>query len=142
MRRLSLIIAILTVFLCGYRTSGAASDYKDIMTKMQEIAVVSADTSEVMDVITEKEEIEAFVTALALEKWTLEELPESAKKIGSFSLSQEATIKLGQRKTDGILYDVCNIILYDNTHIDFEIAGVTMTFKISEEAENYLNEFF
>ena len=41
----------------------------------------------------------------------LETLPEEATEIGSFGLTQEETIKLGQTDTDGTLFDIATITL-------------------------------
>ena len=97
-------VAILTL-LCGCQAkeNTNAFDYGDDIAKAQEIAVISADTSEVVDTITDTEKIEDFVSALNLDQWELKTLPDNAAEIGSFNLAQEETIKLGQTDTDGTL---------------------------------------
>ena len=75
------------------------------------------------------EEIEDFVSALDLDQWELKTLPDEASEIGSFGLAQEETIKLGQTDTDGTLYDIATITLYNGAYISFEIGGFDMTFE-------------
>jgi hypothetical protein len=144
MKKIFMVLFMLTVFLCGCQANKDTdmSDYKNDISKAQGIAIISADTSNVIDTITSKEDIEDFVASLELDKWTLKELPTDAKEVGSFGLSQEETIKLGQTVTDGTLYDVGKITLYDFQYIDFEIAGLSMTFEVNEETAEYLNGFF
>ena len=71
MKKIIIATAILTLFLCGCQSDKDTdmSDYGDDISKAQEITVVSADTSEVIDTITSKADIEAFVTALDMDKW-------------------------------------------------------------------------
>ena len=144
------LMAILTL-LCGCQANENtnASDYGDDISKAQEIAVISPETAEVMDTITGAEEIkdfvsalEVFVSALEVDKWKLEMLPEEATEIGSFGLAQEETIKLGQTDTDGTLFDIATITLYDGNYISFEIGGLDMVFEVSEETADYLNGYF
>ena len=136
--------AILTFFLCGCQSDKNTEtyDYGDDISKAQEITVVSADTSEVIDTITSKEDIEAFVTALDMDKWKLKALSEEATEIGSFGFSQEETVKLGQTDTDGTLYDIAAITLYNDSCIGFEIGGLDMTFEVGNDTADYLNGYF
>ena len=137
------LVAILTL-LCGCQANENtnASDYGDDISKAQEIAVISPDTAEVIDTITDTEEIEDFVSALDLDQWELKTLPDEASIIGSFGLAQEKTIKLGQTDTDGTLYDIATITLYNGAYISFEIGGFDMTFEVREDTADYLNGYF
>ena len=136
-------MAILTL-LCGCQAkeNTNAFDYGDDIAKAQEIAVISADTSEVVDTITDTEKIEDFVSALNLDQWELKTLPDNAVEIGSFNLAQEETIKLGQTDTDGTLYDIATITLYNGAYVSFEIGGFDMTFEVSKDTADYLNGYF
>ena len=136
-------VAILTL-LCGCQVNENtnASDYGDDIAKAQEIAVVSADTSEVLETITSKDDIEHFILSLDLDKWKLKTLPDNATEIGSFNLAQEETNKYGQTDTNGVLYDIATITLYDGSYIGFEIGGMEMTFAVSEDTADYLNGYF
>ena len=137
------LVAMLTL-LCGCQANENtnASDYGDDISKAQEIAVISPDTAEVIDTITDTEEIKNFVSALNLDQWELKTLPDEAAIIGSFGLAQEKTIKLGQTDTDGTLYDIATITLYNGDYISFEIGGLDMTFEVSEDTADYLNGYF
>ena len=136
-------VAILTL-LCGCQVNENtnASDYGDDIAKAQEIAVVSADTSEVLETITSKDDIEHFILSLDLDKWKFKTLPDNATEIGFFNLAQEETIKYGQTDTNGVLYDIATITLYDGSYIGFEIGGMEMTFAVSEDTADYLNGYF
>ena len=138
------ITASLTLLLCSCQTneSKEALTYENDIAKSQEITVISADTSEVIERITSKEDIEDFIFALNLDEWRLKKLPSEAAEIGSFGLSQEETIKFGQTDTDGTLYDIAKITLYEGSYISFEIGNLNTTFEVSEETANDLNEYF
>lgn len=137
------LVAILTL-LCGCQANENinAYDYGDDISKAQEIAVISPNTTEVVDTITDTDEIEDFVSALNLDQWELKTLPDEVSEIGSFGLAQEETIKLGQTDTDGTLYDIATITLYNGAYVSSEIGGFDMTFEVSEETADYLNGYF
>lgn len=136
-------VAILTL-LCGCQAkeSTSSSDYGDDIAKSQEITVISPDTAEVVDTITDPEEINHFVSALDVDHWELKTLPEEASEIGSFGFAQEETIKLGQTDTDGTLYDIATLTLYDGAYIQITIDGFDVTFAVSEDTADYLNGYF
>ena len=142
MKKTLILSAVILVLLCGCQANNDtnASDYGDDISKAQEIAVISHDTSEVID--TDTEEIKDFASALNLDQWELKTLPDEASEIGSFGLAQEETVKLGQTDTDGTLYDIAVITLYSGDYIGFEIGGFDMTFEVSEDTADYLNGYF
>ena len=144
MKKTLILSAVILVLLCGCQANNDtdASDYGDDISKAQEIAVISHDTSEVIDTITDTEEIKDFASALNLDQWELKTLPDEASEIGSFGLAQEETVKLGQTDTDGTLYDIAVITLYSGDYIGFEIGGFDMTFEVSEDTVDYLNGYF
>ena len=144
MKKILILSAAILVLLCGCQANEEtnASDYGDDISKAQEIAVISPDTSEVIDTITDIEEIKDFVSALNLDQWELKTLPDKASEIGSFGLAQEETIKLGQTDTDGTLFDIAAITLYSGNVIGFDIGGLDMTFEVSEDTADYLNGYF
>ena len=132
------------ILLCGCQANGNTnvSDYGNAISKAQEITVIVPETAEVIDTITDTAEIKDFVSALEVDKWKIETLPDEASEIGSFGLAQEETIKLGQTDTDGTLFDIATITLYDGNYISFEIGGLDMVFEVSEETADYLNGYF
>ena len=142
MKKILILAAAILVLLCGCQANNDtnASDYGDDISKAQEIAVISPDTSEVID--TNTEEIKDFVSALNLDQWELKTLPDKASEIGSFGLAQEETIKLGQTDTDGTLFDIAAITLYSGNVIGFDIGGLDMTFEVSEDTADCLNGYF
>ena len=135
MKKILITLVAILALLCGCQANENTntSDYGDDISKAQEIAVISPDTAEVIDTITDTEEIKNFVSALNLDQWELKTLPDEAAIIGSFGLAQEKTIKLGQTDSDGTLYDIATITLYNGDYISFEIGGLDMTFEVSEE---------
>ena len=145
MKKIFLIIAaILTLLLSGCQANQETdiSAYRDDIVKSQEIMVISADTSEVLETITSKDDIEHFILALDLDKWKWKTLPDKAIEIGSFRLAQKKTIQFGQSDTDGTLYEVATITLYDGSYIHFEICGLDMSFEVSADTADYLNGYF
>ena len=134
MKKILILSATILVLLCGCQASEDtnASDYGDDISK----------ASEVINTITDTEEISDFILALNLDQWELKSLPDEASEIGSFGLAQEETIKLGQTDTDGTLYDIATITLYSGDYIGFEIGGLDLTFKVNEDTADYLNGYF
>ena len=144
MKKMFLALVMVSALLCGCRAeeSPDVSEYCNEVSKAQEIAVVSADPSGVIQTLDGKDKIDAFIAALDMEKWELGKIPKEAEEIGSFALSQEETVKFGQNKTDGELYDICKISVYDAPYVKFEAKGLDMVFEISEAAADYLQGFF
>ncbi len=144
MKKTWIALAAILALLCGCQANEhtTPSHYGEDISKAQEIAVISADTSEVIHTITDAQEIQDFVSALHLDQWELKPLPEKPSQIGSFGLAQEETIKLGQTDTDGTLYDIAAITLYDGAYIGFEVEGLNMTFQVNEDTANYLSGYF
>ena len=124
MKKIFITLVAILALLCGCQANENtnASDYGDDISKAQEI--------------------EDFVSALNLDQWELKTLPDEAAEIGSFGFAQEETIKLGQTDTDGTLYDIATITLYNGSYISFEIGGFDMTFEVNEDTADYLNGYF
>lgn len=144
MKKMFLVLVMVSVLFCGCgkEERADASGYYNEVSKAQEIAVVFADTSNVIQTLTDKEDIGDFIMALDMDKWELGKLPSGAEEIGSFGLSQEETVKFGQTEMDGELYDVCKISVYNDSYVKFEVAGLKMVFSISEGAADYLQGYF
>lgn len=136
------ILALAFFSGCQAKESTGVSAYAGHISKAQEIAIVSSATSEVMEIITDKEDIADFVSALDLDAWELKMLPDEAAEIGAFVLSQEETIRLGQTAADGTRYAIATITLYDNAFLSFEIGGLDTAFKIPPSTADSLQEYF
>lgn len=139
------LLLILTVsLLCGCRVTKTPDleDYSLEFSKAQEVTAIPAGTDEVIQTLSDTEEIADFVNALRIDEWKLAKLPDGAEEIGSFRLSQESTLKLGQTEREQTLDDICIITLYDKAYINLEIADVNLAFTISDEAADYLNRYF
>ena len=142
---LALMVALTLLCGCQANKSANSTDYGDAISKAQEIAVISPATAEVIEAITDAKEIEDFVSALNVDQWELTTLPDEAHEVGAFGLAQEKTIKLGQTDTDGALYDVATITLYNGSYIGITICGLDgldMTFAVSADTADYLNGYF
>lgn len=144
MKKTIVVLAVTLTLLCGCQARGSAdaSDYGKDIAKAQEIAVISPDTSEVTETITDPEEISNFVSALDLDQWELKSLPDEAVPVGSFGLAQEETVKLGQADTDGTLYDIATITLYDGAYISLKMGGFDLAFEVSGDTAHFLNGYF
>lgn len=145
MKRIIFMLALCAVFLCGCQTTGSsgASSYGEEFSKAQEIRIASAEDPDDIENLTDDGEISDFITALDLESWSLESPPQDAEVLGTFVLSQEETVKLGETESDGELYDICKLYAYrESPYITMEIEGFEMDFKISDGAAEYLSGYF
>ena len=106
MKKVWILAAVMMIaLLCGCQANeDTGADYRDDFSKAQEIAVIPAGTSEVTKIISSGDDIKAFVSDMDIESWKLAELPEGAVEVGTFRLSQEKTIKLGQTDTAGYAF--------------------------------------
>lgn len=146
MKKILILILIPTMLLCGCHANSEkqdVSEYYEELSKAQEITVLPTDTSAETQVLTESEEISDFIVALDMEHWEMKTLPKEAKLVGTFQLSQEETIKFGESTTDGELYPVCEMLCYvDIPYVTLKMAGMKMTFKVSDTTMEYLADYF
>ena len=146
MKKIIIAVIMVTMLLCGCQVNNESTDvseYYGDLSKAQEIAVIPADTSDIEETLTESKDIASFIAALDMEHWELKTLPQVAESVGTFSFSQEETIKLGESATDGELHYVCEIVCYEEIpYITFNTTGLKMTFKVSDETAKYLIEYF
>ena len=146
MKKILMLLLIYTMFLCGCHADSIkedVSEYYGELSKAQEIAVLPTNTSAATQILTNKEEISDFISALDVEHWEMKTLPKTAELVGTFQFSQEKTRKFVESATGGELYSVCEIRCYkDIPYIMQEIAGIKMTFKVSDTAMEYLADFF
>lgn len=141
MKKAFCIIILLSLLLCGcQQTAANLSDYESSLSKAQEIAIFSPDSPEAIGTITDLEAIAAFVEALHPEEWAPAQFPDEAAEIGFFRFSQEETLKFGQTRTDGSLYETAVLTLYDDSCVVLQAAEIAIPFEISREAEDYLKE--
>lgn len=146
MKKILMLLLIPTMLFCGCHANGQKEDtaeYYEKLSKTQEIVVLPADTSTETQVLTESEEISDFIFALDMEHWEMKTLPKEAELVGTFQLSQEETIKFGESSTNGELYPVCEMLCYvDIPYVTLEMAGMEMTFKVSDTTMEYLADYF
>ncbi|QDW73147.1 hypothetical protein FND36_03295 [Lachnospiraceae bacterium KGMB03038] len=144
MKKIIMALVLVLGILCGCqeKESKEISDYGQELEKAQEITVISANTANVAAVLDEKKELEKFVEELKIEKWELAKAPEKAEETGSFCFSQEKTVELGETETDGKLYDICKLTVYDVPYISLEMGSIHMTFEIPEDTAEELNGYF
>lgn len=146
MKKLLLVALMAITLLCGCQANNESDDvseYYGKLSKAQEIAVIPTDTSDVVETLTESKDIASFITALDMEHWELETLPQTAELVGTFSFSQEETIKFGESATDGELHYICEIECYEEIpYITLKFTSLKMTFKVSDETAKYLTEYF
>ena len=143
---LMLLLTTAMLLLCSCYTSNEpenASEYSGELSKAQEIA----DASDATQVLKDSGEISDFMMALDMEHWELGALPKTAELMGTFRFSQAKTVTFGDNAAedaaDGELYPVCQIFCYEDIpYIALEIAGISMTFKVSDTTMEYLAGYF
>ena len=86
MKKIFMVLVMVSALFCGCgKEEGSdVSEYYNEISKAQEIIVVSADTSSVIQTLSSKEDIGDFMMALDMDKWELGKLPSGAEEIGSF----------------------------------------------------------
>ena len=148
MRKLLFVCTIaLLLCLCGCQAGESADtlQFGDAFSKAQAIAVISSDSSEVLETITDAEEIQAFTLALDVDQWELASLPEDAAELGAFGFSQQKTVRFFDSAPDETLYDVGALALYEGGYIGIEVEGsdwLQATFQVSEETYAFLKAYF
>ena len=131
------LLLFLLITLCACSAQNESDVSADDLKKAQAIAVTDADGN-LLQTITSNADIEAFVTALDIDHWSLADIPQDAKHLATFGLSQEKTIHFGEKANDGQLYDVGTLSLFDAPYLRMTILGFTFDFSIPDAAYDYL----
>lgn len=135
------LLGLSLVALAGCSNGSDSSLSASDLEKAQAIAVVDPDGN-ILQTITGQDNMEAFVNLLDIDHWDLEDVPESANIVGSFGFSQEKTIRLGE-KSDGKLYDVAKLTLYDSHHIRIKVVHfIVADFAVPDKAYDALTKYF
>lgn len=129
-RLLPLLLAFLLILPGCVQKSGSSAE--DDLVKAQQITVTTADGS-LLRTITDEEEIKALVEALYPESWASASLPEDARVVGTLTFLQEDTLHFGETSTDGKLYPVSELTVYEDGFFCLDVAGMELPFTVSEE---------
>lgn len=141
-KRISLPVAALLclALLAGCRTlvPGLTSSFSgEDFSKAQRIVVSDAEGTE-KAVLTEEDEINAFVEAVNVSGWHFSELPEELTKAGGFTLWQKETITAlfgGETRENKI----CTFRIYaDGDYLTIETWVMDVSFAIPQETADYL----
>lgn len=131
------LLLFLLITLCACSAQNESDVSADDLKKAQAIAVTDADGN-LLQTITSNADIEAFVTALDIDHWSLADIPQDANPLATFGFSQEKTIHFGEKANDGQLYDIGTLSLFDAPYLRMTILGFTFDFSIPDAAYDYL----
>jgi hypothetical protein len=144
-KRISLPVAALLclALLAGCRTlvPGLTSSFSgEDFSKAQRIVVSNAEGTE-KAVLTEEDEINAFVEAVNVSGWHFSELPEELTKAGGFTLWQKETITalFGLFGGEARENEICTFRVYaDGDYLTIETGVMDFSFAIPQETADYL----
>lgn len=123
---------------CKYLVRTDVDFDTDSISKAQKIVVTDAAGNE-KAVLTEQEDIDAFVDAVNVSGWRFAELPEGLTKAGGFTLWQEETITALIGENEAKAQEICTLRIYtDGDYLTIEIALMDLSFSIPGEAADYL----
>lgn len=146
MKKISFVIIMLLLFLCGCSANGNNNDlshYYGELSKAQKISIIPSTASQPIKTLNTNGEVKNFINSLDIKNWKFKKLPENLEKSGTFSFSQEETLKFGKTNKDGKFHDVCEIYSYkESPYVTLKIAGVEMDFEATYKAAEYLNGYF
>ncbi len=113
----------------------------DSLSKAQKIVITDAAGKE-KAVLTEKEDIDAFVEAVNvgnIGRWKFQALPEGLTRAGGFTLYQTETVTalVGQSETK--VNEICTFRLYeDGDYLTIETGVMDFPFSVPHETAEYL----
>lgn len=110
----------------------------DSISKAQKIVIRNADGEE-KGVLTGEEEVEAFVDAMNLGGWRLQELPEGLAEAGGFTLWQQETVAALTGGSSSGMAELCTLRVYaDGDYLVIETGLADVPFAIPRETADYL----
>ena len=110
----------------------------DTLSKAQKIVVTDVAGNE-KAVLTEKEDIDAFVDAVNAGGWKFSELPEGLTQAGGFTLWQVETITALFGGREAKTNEICTFRIYeDGDYLTIETVLMDFSFSIPHETAEYL----
>ena len=113
----------------------------DTLSKAQKIVVTDAAGNE-KAVLTEKEDIDAFVDAVNvgnIGRWKFQELPEGLTAAGGFTLWQVETLTALIGQGEAKANEICTFRVYeDGNYLTIETVLIDFSFSIPQETADYL----
>lgn len=142
MKKRANIAAVLLciALLAGCRTvvPGEHFDVGHDLSKAQKIVIQDAAGNE-KAVLSTESEIDAFVEAVNVDGWRLEEVPEGLTEAGSFTLWQRETVTALIGAKEPKENKICTFRIYeDGDYLTIEAWVIDMTFSIPRETADYL----
>ena len=137
------VILLCLLFLAGCRMVTRTNiDFDaDSLSKAQKIVVCDASGNE-KAVLTEKEDIDAFVNAVNaanVGRWKFQELPEGLTEAGSFTLWQVETVTALVGEKEAKTNEICTFRIYeDGNYLTIETILIDLSFSIPESTAVYL----
>ena len=143
MKKLFFVLpAALALLLCGCRAPADDAVDAQELKKSHQIEVIPAWETDAAATITDLQEIEDFVEVLDTSDWRPQSLPDGARALGSFRLSQEATRHPGETEHDDTLHPIATLTLYDGGLLELDMAGIGMGFSLPDTAAGSLAAYF
>ena len=137
------VILLCLLFLAGCKTLDRmdATFDADALSKAQKIVVTDAAGNE-KAVLTEKEDIDAFVEALNVAntgRWKFQELPEGMTEAGGFTLYQIETLTALIGQSEAKVNEICTFRIYENgDYLTIETGVMDFSFSVPHETADYL----
>ena len=126
--------------LAGCKTIGK-TEYAfdaDTLSKAQKIVVTDSAGNE-KAVLTEKDDIDAFVDAVNVGRWKFQELPEGLTEAGGFTLWQIETLTALIGQSEAKVNEICTFRIYENgDYLTIETGLMDFSFSIPQETADYL----
>ncbi len=110
-----LLMALSCILLTGCVSVGTTDAAGDQSKKKQEIQIYAGDGADWIRTLDDPDDIEDFIQDLDMENWKQGSVPEDATVSGQFILMSEETQKLGQRKEDLEMVELCRLYLFEDS---------------------------
>ncbi|KMK75240.1 hypothetical protein [Alkalihalobacillus pseudalcaliphilus] len=136
------MVAISLVTVGALMILGACQATKtedDVSEKDQKVEIVSTG-GDIEESLTKKEDIQAFIDALQIEKWESDTLPEGATEMKRAKMSSLDTVQLSNLLDNPEVSLDGEIIIYENIpYITLSTTLMDLHFSIPDEVADYLN---
>ncbi|WP_026906714.1 hypothetical protein [Paucisalibacillus globulus] len=110
------------------------------MSSVQKVAELVPGEQNPVIIMEDKKEVAEFIQKLQMEKWQMDEIPSSKKKMKEYILYQQETINFGESNKDKELKQVASLITYhDLPYIELKWSKFNLVFKAPEEVVEYLS---
>ena len=134
-KKMILLAAMACILLIGCASDGTGDTAEEQNEKKQEIQIYAGNSDSPIRTLDDPDDIEDFIRDLDIGNWERGSVPKDGTVSGQFVLMSEETRKLGQRKEDLGMEELCRLYLFeDSSCVRLELGPAELFSQFLEQS--------